>query len=171
MEKDIKRDFYDGILREEYEFLTENNLRDGLSKLYNCKGNLEEETYYELGKKQGKSKEYFNGEWKAEGEYFDGKKTGVWLEKQYNDKIKKFVYFDGVKQELEIENISITETSEIKKNYLINLIIMTIIITASIILNIFLWTENNHLEKKLNKNYVVEETLAFPETYKEPEKI
>ena len=27
MEKDIKREFYDGILREEYEFLTENNLR------------------------------------------------------------------------------------------------------------------------------------------------
>ncbi len=107
----------------------------------------------------------------AEGEYFDGKKTGVWLEKQYNDKIKKFVYFDGVKQELEIENISITETSEIKKNYLIILIIMTIIITASIILNIFLWTENNHLEKKLNKDYVMEETLTFPETYKEPEKI
>ena len=170
MEKDIKREFYDGILREEYEFLTENNLRDGLTKRYNSKGNLEEETYYELGKKQGKSKEYFDGEWKAEGEYFDGKKTGVWIEKEYSDEIKKILYFDGVKQKIRTKKVFTTETSEIQKKYIFALII-TFIMTVSIILNIFLWTDNNYSEKKLNKDYDMEETLIFPETYKEPEKI
>lgn len=156
MKKEIKKEFENGILREESEFSIESNLKDGLCKIYDRYGNIEEEIFYVAGKKQGKSKEYYKGEWIAEGEFFDGKKTGIWLEKEYDNKIKKYIYSNGKKKEVEnfkIKNIIIF-------NFIVKLIIL--IIMLFIIFLIFLWNKNNCLEKKVDKNYELEEILNYP---------
>jgi hypothetical protein len=158
MGKEIRKEFDNGVVREEFEFSTENNLKDGLCKIYDRYGDIEEEIFYVAGKKQGKSKKYYKGEWTAEGEFFDGKKTGIWLEKEYGN-IKKYIYFNGEKKE--VENFKIKNNNIF--NYIIKLVIL--ILMLIIIFFIYLWNKNDCLEKKVDKNYKVEEILNYPKKY------
>lgn len=171
MKHEIKKEIsYDGILKEEYEYLSEEKVKNGLSKHYDSLGNLEEESFYQLGKKHGKSKEYYHGEWKAEGNYSQGKKDGIWLVKTYDGKVKKVLYINGIEQELETkeEKERIYKQREIVENKIPKIFILLVIMSILTIFTLILWEENITLERKLEKENVAEEIMSdFPKTYSE----
>lgn len=168
MKHEIKKEIsYNGILKEEYGYLAEEKVKDGLSKYYDSLGNLEEESFYELGKKHGKSNEYYRGEWKAEGNYSQGKKDGIWLVKTYDGKVRKVLYINGIEQELENkeEIESIYKQREIVENKIPKIFILLVIMSILTIFTLILWEENKSLERKLEKENVAEEIFDFPEKY------
>lgn len=171
MKHEIQKEIsYNGILKEEYEYLSEEKVKDGLSKYYDSLGNLEEESFYEMGKKHGKSNEYYHGEWKAEGNYSQGKKDGIWLVKTYDGKVKKVLYINGIEQELETreEKESIYKQREIVENKIPKIFILLVIMSILTIFTLILWEENKSLERKLEKENVAEEIMSdFPKTYSE----
>ena len=167
MKYEIKKEIsYDGTLREEYEYLLEEKIKNGLCKYYDSLGNLEEESFYELGKKHGKSKEYYHGEWKAEGNYFEGKKDGIWLIKNYNSKVRRVLYINGIEQELEQEE-KINNILKVQKiGYKIpKTFILLVLMSIITIFTLILWEENNNLQKRLEKENVAERIFDFPEPY------
>lgn len=171
MKHEIKKEIlYDGTLKEEYEYLSEEKVKNGLSKHYDSLGNLEEESFYKLGKKHGKSKEYYHGEWKAEGNYSEGKKDGIWLVKTYNDKVRKVLYIDGIEQELEQEE-KINKKLRLQKiEYKTpRIFILLVIVSIITIFTLILWEESKSLERKLEKENVAEEIYNFPKVYSETE--
>ena len=166
MKHEIKKEIsYDGILKEEYEYLSEEKVKNGLSKHYDSLGNLEEESFYKLGKKHGKSKEYYHGEWKAEGNYSEGKKDGIWLIKNYNGKVRKVLYINGIEQELEQEKINNILKSQKIKYEIPKVFILLVLMSIITIFTLILWEENNNLQKRLEKENVAERIFDFPEPY------
>mgnify|MGYP000296891530 CR=1 FL=1 len=166
MKHEIKKEIsYDGILKEEYEYLSEEKVKNGLSKHYDSLGNLEEESFYKLGKKHGKSKEYYHGEWKAEGNYSEGKKDGIWLIKNYNGKVRKVLYINGIEQELEQEKINNILKPQKIKYEIPKVFILLVLMSIITIFTLILWEENNNLQKRLEKENVAERIFDFPEPY------
>ena len=166
MKHEIKKEIsYDGILKEEYEYLSEEKVKNGLSKHYDSLGNLEEESFYKLGKKHGKSKEYYHGEWKAEGNYSEGKKDGIWLIKNYNGKVRKVLYINGIEQELEQEKINNILKPQKIKYEIPKVFILLVFMSIITIFTLILWEENNNLQKRLEKENVAERIFDFPEPY------
>lgn len=166
MKHEIKKEIsYDGILKEEYEYLSEEKVKNGLSKHYDNLGNLEEESFYKLGKKHGKSKEYYHGEWKAEGNYSEGKKDGIWLIKNYNGKVRKVLYINGIEQELEQEKINNILKPQKIKYEIPKVFILLVLMSIITIFTLILWEENNNLQKRLEKENVAERIFDFPEPY------
>lgn len=166
MKHEIKKEIsYDGILKEEYEYLSEEKVKNGLSKHYDNLGNLEEESFYKLGKKHGKSKEYYHGEWKAEGNYSEGKKDGIWLIKNYNGKVRKVLYINGIEQELEQEKINNILKPQKIKHEIPKVFILLVLMSIITIFTLILWEENNNLQKRLEKENVAERIFDFPEPY------
>ena len=67
--------------------------KDGNSKEYNYRGELEYEGEYLNGERNGKGKEYYkNGELKFEGEYLNGERNGKGKEYDYDGNLK----FEGI---------------------------------------------------------------------------
>lgn len=171
MEHEIKTEteILDGIVKETYDYIEieDKKVKHGLCKYYDYKGNLEEESFYEMGKKHGKSNEYYHGEWKTEGNYSQGKKDGIWLVKTYDGKVKKVLYINGIEQELETreEKESIYKQREIVENKIPKIFILLVIMSILTIFTLILWEENKSLERKLEKENVAEEIFDFPEKY------
>ncbi len=140
MKHEIKKEIsYDGILKEESEYLSEEKL--------------------------GKSKEYYHGEWKAEGNYSEGKKDGIWLIKNYNGKVRKVLYINGIEQELEQEKINNILKPQKIKYEIPKVFILLVLMSIITIFTLILWEENNNLQKRLEKENVAERIFDFPEPY------
>ena len=174
MRNEIKTEteILDGIVKETYDYIEieDKKVKHGLCKYYDYKGNLEEECFYKMGKKHGKSNEYYHGEWKAEGNYSQGKKDEIWLVKTYDGKVKKVLYINGIEQELETreEKESIYKQREIVENKIPKIFILLVIMSILTIFTLILWEENKSLERKLEKENVAEEIMSdFPKAYSE----
>ena len=159
----------DGSIREIYDYIEvgEKKIKHGFCKEYDYDGTLKSECSFKMGIKCGLSKEYSEGELKAEGNYKDGKKDGLWTIKDVLKKERKAIFIEGIEQKEDIEtkkykNIFFSFTKLSLVEILASFGMIAIILTCIIQLGIL--TKEFTPEKKEN-NYVAEEIFDFPEKY------